>query len=103
MRAFHCPGHTADHMVFVLEEESAMFTGDNVLGHGTAVFENLTVYLDSLSRMREQFRGRAYPGHVGNHFAPFNLFNLEYSVTVDFRVKKALPSLEVSQLQEAKC
>lgn len=65
MRAFHCPGHTTDHMAFVLEEENAMFTGDNVLGHGTAVFEDLAVYLDSLSRMREQFHGRAYPGHVG--------------------------------------
>lgn len=65
LRAFHCPGHTTDHMAFVLEEEDAMFTGDNVLGHGTAVFEDLAVYLDSLSRMREQFHGRAYPGHVG--------------------------------------
>ena len=65
LRAFHCPGHTTDHMAFVLEEENAMFTGDNVLGHGTAVFEDLAVYLDSLSRMREQFYGRAYPGHVG--------------------------------------
>lgn len=40
-----------------------MFTGDNVLGHGTAVFEDLAVYLDSLGRMREQCKGRAYPGH----------------------------------------
>lgn len=63
LRAFHCPGHTTDHMAFVLKEENAMFTGDNVLGHGTAVFEDLAVYLDSLSRMREQFHGRAYPAH----------------------------------------
>ena len=40
-----------------------MFTGDNVLGHGTAVFEDLNVYLQSLHSMREQFRARAYPGH----------------------------------------
>ena len=52
-------------MAFILEEENAMFTGDNVLGHGTTVFEDLAVYLNSLSRMREQFHGRAYPGHVG--------------------------------------
>lgn len=63
LQAFHCPGHTTDHMAFVLKEEDAMFTGDNVLGHGTAVFEDLIVYLNSLSRMREQFKGRAYPGH----------------------------------------
>ena len=63
LRALHCPGHTTDHMAFVLEQDDAMFTGDNVLGHGTAVFENLAVYMASLQRMREQFSGRAYPGH----------------------------------------
>lgn len=63
LRAFHSPGHTEDHVVLVLEEEDAMFTGDNVLGHGTAVFENLTVYLHSLRQMQEQFNGRAYPAH----------------------------------------
>ena len=63
LRAFHCPGHTSDHMALVLEEEDAMFTGDNVLGHGTAVFEDLPTYLSSLDRMQRQFSGRAYPGH----------------------------------------
>ncbi|KAL9127180.1 MAG: hypothetical protein Q9217_003888 [Psora testacea] len=63
VRAFHCPGHTTNHMAFVLEEEDAMFTGDNVLGHGTAVFEELATYLHSLVQMKEQFTRRAYPGH----------------------------------------
>lgn len=65
LRALHCPGHTSDHTAFVLEEEEAMFTGDNVLGHGTAVFEDLATYLASLARMRDYARRgrRAYPGH----------------------------------------
>ncbi|KAJ5174335.1 uncharacterized protein N7482_000212 [Penicillium canariense] len=63
LRALYTPGHTEDHMVFVLEEEDAMFTGDNVLGHGTAVFEDLTTYLASLHRMRDRVQGRGYPGH----------------------------------------
>ena len=63
LRAFHSPGHTADHIVLTLDEEDAMFTGDNVLGHGTAVFENLIVYLQSLEKMQQRFSGRAYPGH----------------------------------------
>ena len=62
-RSFHCPGHTDDHTAFVLKEENAMFTGDNVLGHGTAVFEDLATYLQSLDEMQQQFSGRAYPGH----------------------------------------
>ncbi|KAJ8107743.1 hypothetical protein OPT61_g8655 [Boeremia exigua] len=63
LRAFHCPGHTSDHMAFILEEENAMFTADNVLGQGTAVFEDLAVYMRSLETMEKQFTGRAYPGH----------------------------------------
>ncbi|KGO47989.1 hypothetical protein PEX1_062120 [Penicillium expansum] len=64
LTAFHTPGHTVDHMVFMLEEENAMFTGDNVLGHGTSVFESLKTYLNSLHRMRDRVSsGRGYPGH----------------------------------------
>jgi glyoxylase-like metal-dependent hydrolase (beta-lactamase superfamily II) len=61
--AVHTPGHTKDHMVFVMVEEDAMFTADNVLGHGTAVFEDLSEYLHSLGTMHQKFSGRAYPGH----------------------------------------
>jgi len=63
LRAFHCPGHSTDHMALILDEEGSMFTGDNVLGHGTAVFDDLTTYLSSLEKMQGQFDGRAYPGH----------------------------------------
>ncbi|KAL4972537.1 beta-lactamase-like protein [Aspergillus desertorum] len=63
LRAAHTPGHTVDHMMFVFEEEDAIFTGDNVLGHGTAVFEDLEAYLDSLKRMQNRVLGRGYPGH----------------------------------------
>lgn len=34
-----------------------------MLGHGTAVFEDLVTYLHSLEHMQAQFQGRAYPGH----------------------------------------
>lgn len=63
LTAVHTPGHTTDHMAFVLQEEDALFTGDNVLGHGTAVFEDLGLYLRSLAKMEKLAAGRAYPGH----------------------------------------
>lgn len=63
LRSLHCPGHTTDHMALILDEEDAMFTGDNVLGQGTAVFEDLSSYMSSLDKMRELFSGKAYPGH----------------------------------------
>ncbi|MCJ1429655.1 hypothetical protein MMC29_007570 [Sticta canariensis] len=57
------PSHTLDHLALVLEEEDAMFTGDNVLGQGTAVFEDVSLYLDSLQQLEKQFGGTACPGH----------------------------------------
>jgi ribonuclease/clavin/mitogillin len=63
LTARHMPGHTKDHVVFALDEEDAMFTGDAVLGQGTAKFEDLGTYLASLKSMRGLFKGRAYPGH----------------------------------------
>lgn len=63
LTAFHTPGHAVDHVVFVLDQEDAMFTADNVLGQGTAVFEDLATYLASLERMKTLFNAKAYPGH----------------------------------------
>lgn len=63
LRALHSPGHTEDHMALILEEEDAMFTGDNILGQGTAVFEDYATYIKSLQAMSKEFGGRAYPGH----------------------------------------
>ncbi|KAL6923824.1 hypothetical protein ACHAPO_011370 [Fusarium lateritium] len=63
LTAVYTPGHTSDHVVFVFKEEDAMFTADNVLGQGTAVFEDLVTYIRSLEEMKSLFKGRAYPGH----------------------------------------
>lgn len=63
IKAVHTPGHSHDHMSFILQEESAMFTGDNVLGHGTSAVEVLGEYMDSLRLMRDQNCERGYPAH----------------------------------------
>ncbi|KAK1036464.1 hypothetical protein LTR74_018853, partial [Friedmanniomyces endolithicus] len=52
--AVHAPGHSHDHICFVLEEEGAMFTGDNILGHGTSAVEDLGLFMSSLHKMATQ-------------------------------------------------
>ncbi|KAG8993456.1 hypothetical protein FRB94_010745 [Tulasnella sp. JGI-2019a] len=72
LKVIHTPGHTADSVSLYLVEERALFTADTVLGHGTAVFEDLAVYMSSLRRMKDVWQdmerttdapGRVYPGH----------------------------------------
>lgn len=63
VRALHSPGHSHDHMCFILEEEGAMFTGDNVLGHGTAAVELLSTWMGSLRLMASHGCHIGYPAH----------------------------------------
>jgi ribonuclease/clavin/mitogillin len=67
LRAIHTPGHAPDHHCFRLEEENAIFTGDNVLGVGTTVIPSntgsLSQYMDSLHRLLEQEPEKLFPAH----------------------------------------
>jgi glyoxylase-like metal-dependent hydrolase (beta-lactamase superfamily II) len=63
IRAVHSPGHSHDHMCFILEEENAMFTGDNVLGHGTSAVEELGVYVDMLEDLQSYKCAVGHPAH----------------------------------------
>ncbi|KAJ5788663.1 hypothetical protein N7457_003653 [Penicillium paradoxum] len=68
LRALFTPGHSHDHMCFLLEDCGAMFTGDNVLGHGTSVVvEDLRKYMKSLQTMKQAAEVEdiaiGYPGH----------------------------------------
>jgi glyoxylase-like metal-dependent hydrolase (beta-lactamase superfamily II) len=67
LMAIHTPGHATDHLCFYWVEARALFSGDLILGEGTAVIPrnggNLTEYLGSLERLRSLDIRRIYPGH----------------------------------------
>ena len=60
------PGHSSDHVCFVLPE-GIVLTGDHVLGRGTTVVAHpdgrLRDYLDSLDRLAQVGATRLLPGH----------------------------------------
>eukprot|EP00160_Parvularia_atlantis_P005158 Unigene14401_Nuclearia_a/m.43444 Unigene14401_Nuclearia_a/g.43444 ORF Unigene14401_Nuclearia_a/g.43444 Unigene14401_Nuclearia_a/m.43444 type:complete len:209 (+) Unigene14401_Nuclearia_a:3-629(+) len=68
VRVVATPGHTPDHLCLLLldpasDAPTAVLTGDAVLGHGTAVFEDLGAYMASLERLRALLDALAEHGH----------------------------------------
>jgi glyoxylase-like metal-dependent hydrolase (beta-lactamase superfamily II) len=67
LRALHTPGHAADHICYLLEEERSIFSGDNVLGVGTTVIPidggDLLDYMNSLDRLLAEEPSAIYPAH----------------------------------------
>lgn len=67
LEALATPGHAPDHLCWWWPPGRAVFTGDLVLGTGTAMVGHpdghMGRYLESLRRLRELGPERLYPGH----------------------------------------
>ncbi len=67
LTALGTPGHSADHMSFLLLPERWLFTGDLVLGSGTSAIlypdGDVAAYTSSLLRAVALRPSRIYPGH----------------------------------------
>ena len=55
LRVIHTPGHAANHLCLVLEEDGLLFSGDHILNGSTTVVDppdgNMNAYLDSLDKL----------------------------------------------------
>ena len=69
LRVLEAPGHARDHLVFYLEDERALFTGDVILGRGTVIVAppggDMRAYQTTLRRLRDELPDAAaiYGGH----------------------------------------
>ena len=66
VRALHTPGHAADHLCFLLEDERVCFSGDLIVGEGTVVIGRdgeLDEYLASLASLLPLDLPLILPGH----------------------------------------
>ena len=67
---FECvftPGHTSNHMCYALKEESALFTGDHVMGWSTTVVTppdgDMAQYMASVKKLMTRDDAVLYPTH----------------------------------------
>ena len=55
LRVIHTPGHAANHLCLLLEEDGLLFSGDHILNGSTTVIDppdgDMTAYLDSLGKL----------------------------------------------------
>lgn len=64
LTTIHTPGHSVDSVCFFLESEGVLFTGDTILGGSMTSVNDLGLYLDSLSQLRDLPNLRLLcPGH----------------------------------------
>jgi glyoxylase-like metal-dependent hydrolase (beta-lactamase superfamily II) len=97
LRAIHTPGHSSDHVCFLMEPERVLFTGDAVLGQGTSVVDppdgDMAAYVRSLRKLRELEPATVYPGHGPPILTPIG--RLDYYIRHrEEREEAVLASLE---------
>ena len=55
LRVIHTPGHAANHLCLLLQEDGLLFSGDHILNGSTTVIDppdgDMTAYLDSLDKL----------------------------------------------------
>ena len=67
LRALHTPGHSSDHLCYLLDEEGMLFSGDHVMEGSTVVIAppdgDMAAYVAELRRLRGLRLRSIAPGH----------------------------------------
>jgi len=67
LTAVHTPGHTSNHLCYALAEETALFSGDHVMGWSTTVIippdGDMAAYVASLRRLLDRDETIHWPTH----------------------------------------
>jgi glyoxylase-like metal-dependent hydrolase (beta-lactamase superfamily II) len=67
LTVLHTPGHSADHLCFLIAGDGAVFTGDLILGRGSSMVTypegDVAAYLRSLDRLAALEPRILFPGH----------------------------------------
>jgi glyoxylase-like metal-dependent hydrolase (beta-lactamase superfamily II) len=67
LRVLHTPGHESGHCCFYENSDKVLFSGDNILGYGTAVIHppdgNMSDYMKTLERLLGFEMSLILPGH----------------------------------------
>jgi glyoxylase-like metal-dependent hydrolase (beta-lactamase superfamily II) len=67
LRVIHTPGHASNHLCFLLEEESILFTGDHIIQGSTVVINppdgDMAAYISSLESLLREPPHHLAPGH----------------------------------------
>lgn len=75
LRALHTPGHAADHLCYLLEQENTLIAGDQVMDGATVVIAppdgDMAAYLESLRRLQTLGIDTLAPAH-GDLLSPAN-------------------------------
>jgi glyoxylase-like metal-dependent hydrolase (beta-lactamase superfamily II) len=96
LHVLHTPGHESGHCCFYESDDKVLFSGDNILGFGTAVIRppdgNMTDYLRSLERLLEFEISLILPGHgplIGKAVAKIHEY-IEHRMMRERQVLEAL-------------